>query len=112
MSASRPLLVDGDPLARRDYRLSPRASRLLLLTKLENVAAGWTADREPAEPQAARGTHFVTIAQKPLTPLSSWTPAEVAAKIIDVDTPGLVTQILSRLLYAKIRRPVFLLNDI
>lgn len=38
--------------------------------------------------------------------------AEVAAKIIDVDTPGLATQILSRLPYAKIRRPVFPLDDI
>ena len=38
--------------------------------------------------------------------------ANIAAKIIDVDTPGLATQILSRLPYAKIRRPVFPLEDI
>jgi microcystin degradation protein MlrC len=36
----------------------------------------------------------------------------VAKKIIDVDTPGLATQILSRLPYKKIRRPVFPLDDI
>src|SRR5262245_61454262 len=36
----------------------------------------------------------------------------VAKKIIDVDTPGLATQILSRLPYNRIRRPVFPLDDI
>lgn len=38
--------------------------------------------------------------------------AGIARKIIDVDTPGLATQILSRLPYRKIRRPVFPLDDI
>ena len=38
--------------------------------------------------------------------------ADIAGKIIDVDAPGLATQILSRLPYAKIRRPVFPLDDI
>jgi microcystin degradation protein MlrC len=38
--------------------------------------------------------------------------AGIASKIIDVDTPGLATQILSRLPYQKIRRPVFPLDDI
>lgn len=38
--------------------------------------------------------------------------ADIAGKIIDVDTPGLATQILSRLPYQKIRRPVFPLDDI
>jgi microcystin degradation protein MlrC len=38
--------------------------------------------------------------------------ADIAGKIIDVDTPGLATQILSRLPYEKIRRPVFPLDDI
>lgn len=38
--------------------------------------------------------------------------AEVARTFIDVDTPGLATQILSRLPYTKIRRPVFPLDDI
>ena len=38
--------------------------------------------------------------------------AGIAGKIIDVDAPGLATQILSRLPYAKIRRPVFPLDDI
>jgi microcystin degradation protein MlrC len=38
--------------------------------------------------------------------------AGVASKLIDVDTPGLATQILSRLPFQKIRRPVFPLDDI
>jgi microcystin degradation protein MlrC len=38
--------------------------------------------------------------------------AGVANKIIDVDTPGLATQVLSRLPFEKIRRPVFPLDDI
>ena len=38
--------------------------------------------------------------------------AGIASKFIDVDTPGLATQILSRLPYQKIRRPVFPLDDI
>jgi microcystin degradation protein MlrC len=38
--------------------------------------------------------------------------AGVAGKIIDVDTPGLATQVLSRLPFQKIRRPVFPLDDI
>ena len=38
--------------------------------------------------------------------------AEVARTFIDVDTPGLATQILNRLPYSKIRRPVFPLDDI
>jgi microcystin degradation protein MlrC len=38
--------------------------------------------------------------------------AETARTFIDVDTPGLATQILSRLPYTKIRRPVFPLDDI
>jgi microcystin degradation protein MlrC len=36
----------------------------------------------------------------------------LAKKIIDVDTPGLATQDLSRLPFKKIRRPVFPLDDI
>lgn len=36
----------------------------------------------------------------------------MAKKIIDVDTPGRATQILSRLPYSKIRRPVFPLDNI
>lgn len=36
----------------------------------------------------------------------------VARTFIDVDTPGLATQVLSRLPYQKIRRPVFPLDDI
>jgi microcystin degradation protein MlrC len=38
--------------------------------------------------------------------------AGIANKFIDVDTPGLATQILTRLPYQKIRRPVFPLDDI
>jgi microcystin degradation protein MlrC len=38
--------------------------------------------------------------------------AGLARKFIDVDTPGLATQIPSRLPYQKIRRPVFPLTDI
>jgi microcystin degradation protein MlrC len=38
--------------------------------------------------------------------------AGVASKIIDVDTPGLATQDLTRLPFRKIRRPVFPLDDI
>jgi microcystin degradation protein MlrC len=38
--------------------------------------------------------------------------AGVAKKFIDVDTPGLATQSLSRLPFQKIRRPVFPLDDI
>ncbi len=38
--------------------------------------------------------------------------AGIASKFIDVDTPGLATQIHSRLPYEKIRRPVFPLDDI
>ena len=38
--------------------------------------------------------------------------AGVASKFIDVDTPGLATQILTRLPFQKIRRPVFPLDDI
>src|SRR5713101_2954699 len=38
--------------------------------------------------------------------------AGVASKIIDVDTPGLATQVLSRLPFQKIRRPVFPLDNI
>lgn len=38
--------------------------------------------------------------------------ADTARTFIDVDTPGLATQILSRLPYTKIRRPVFPLDDI
>ncbi|MEW6301277.1 MAG: M81 family metallopeptidase, partial [Thermodesulfobacteriota bacterium] len=38
--------------------------------------------------------------------------AGIARKIIDVDTPGLATQILSRLPYRKIRRPIFPLDDL
>lgn len=38
--------------------------------------------------------------------------ARIASKIIDVDTPGLATPILSRLPYRKIRRPVFPLDDV
>ena len=37
---------------------------------------------------------------------------DIAGKMIDVDTPGLATQILSRLPYQKIRRPIFPLDDI
>jgi microcystin degradation protein MlrC len=36
----------------------------------------------------------------------------VARTFIDVDTPGLATQDLSRLPFKKIRRPVFPLDDI
>ena len=36
----------------------------------------------------------------------------IVCRVIDVDTPGLATQILSRLPYQKIRRPVFPLDDI
>jgi microcystin degradation protein MlrC len=36
----------------------------------------------------------------------------IAHTFIDVDTPGLATQVLSRLPYTKIRRPVFPLDDI
>ena len=38
--------------------------------------------------------------------------ADVARTFIDVDAPGLATQVLSRLPYTKIRRPVFPLDDI
>jgi microcystin degradation protein MlrC len=38
--------------------------------------------------------------------------AGLARTFIDVDAPGLATQILSRLPYSKIRRPVFPLDDI
>lgn len=38
--------------------------------------------------------------------------AGIARKVIDVDAPGLATQVLSRLPYTKIRRPVFPLDDI
>jgi len=38
--------------------------------------------------------------------------AGIGRTFIDVDTPGLATQILSRLPYHKIRRPVFPLDDI
>ncbi|MGH7934503.1 MAG: M81 family metallopeptidase [Candidatus Binataceae bacterium] len=38
--------------------------------------------------------------------------ADVARGFIDVDTPGLATQNLSRLPYTKIRRPVFPLDEI
>jgi len=38
--------------------------------------------------------------------------AGIAEKFIDVDTPGLATQMLSRLPYQKIRRPIFPLDDI
>jgi microcystin degradation protein MlrC len=38
--------------------------------------------------------------------------ADVARTFIDVDTPGLATQVLSRLPYTKIRRPVFPLDDL
>jgi len=38
--------------------------------------------------------------------------ASVARTFIDVDTPGLATQVLSRLPYTKIRRPVFPLDEI
>ena len=38
--------------------------------------------------------------------------AAVAQTFIDVDTPWLATQILSRLPYTKIRRPVFPLDEI
>jgi microcystin degradation protein MlrC len=37
--------------------------------------------------------------------------AGLARKFIDVDTPGLATQTLSRLPCQKIRRPVFPLDD-
>jgi microcystin degradation protein MlrC len=36
----------------------------------------------------------------------------IGRTFIDVDTPGLATQVLSRLPYSKIRRPVFPLDDI
>jgi len=36
----------------------------------------------------------------------------IARKFIDVDTPGLATQVLARLPYSRIRRPVFPLDDI
>ena len=36
----------------------------------------------------------------------------LATKIIDVDTPGLATQVMSRLPYENIRRPVFPLDEI
>jgi len=36
----------------------------------------------------------------------------VARKFIDVDAPGLATQMLARLPYSRIRRPVFPLDDI
>jgi microcystin degradation protein MlrC len=36
----------------------------------------------------------------------------IARKFIDVDAPGLATQVLTRLPYSKIRRPVFPLDDI
>jgi len=36
----------------------------------------------------------------------------VARKFIDVDAPGLATQVLARLPYSRIRRPVFPLDDI
>jgi microcystin degradation protein MlrC len=36
----------------------------------------------------------------------------IGRTFIDVDTPGLATQVLSRLPYTKIRRPVFPLDDI
>ena len=35
----------------------------------------------------------------------------MASKILDVDTPGLATQVLDRLPYEKIRRPVFPLDE-
>src|SRR6266478_6456007 len=38
--------------------------------------------------------------------------AGIARTFIDVDTPGLATQVLSRLQYTKIRRPVFPLDEI
>jgi microcystin degradation protein MlrC len=38
--------------------------------------------------------------------------AGIARTFIDVDTPGLATQVLSRLSYTKIRRPVFPLDEI
>jgi microcystin degradation protein MlrC len=38
--------------------------------------------------------------------------AGLAPTFIDVDAPGLATQVLSRLPYSKIRRPVFPLDDI
>ena len=38
--------------------------------------------------------------------------AELGRTFIDVDAPGLATQVLSRLPYSKIRRPVFPLDDI
>jgi len=38
--------------------------------------------------------------------------AGLARTFIDVDAPGLATQVLSRLPYSKIRRPVFPLDDI
>jgi microcystin degradation protein MlrC len=36
----------------------------------------------------------------------------IARKFIDVDTPGLATQVLARLPYSRIRRPVFPLDNI
>ena len=38
--------------------------------------------------------------------------AGIGRRFIDVDTPGLATQVLSRLPYTRIRRPVFPLDDI
>jgi microcystin degradation protein MlrC len=38
--------------------------------------------------------------------------AEIGRTFIDVDAPGLATQVLSRLPFSKIRRPVFPLDDI
>ena len=38
--------------------------------------------------------------------------AGIGKRFIDVDTPGLATQVLSRLPYTRIRRPVFPLDDI
>jgi microcystin degradation protein MlrC len=38
--------------------------------------------------------------------------AGIVKKVIDVDAPGLATQVLTRLPFSKIRRPVFPLDDI
>jgi microcystin degradation protein MlrC len=68
------------------------------------------------EPNHFRSLGIEPTARKILackSEMQHWAGLEgLARKFIDVDTPGLATQNLSRLPYSKIRRPVFPLDDV
>jgi hypothetical protein len=108
--------------ALKGIRLSGWEWRLKLANEARrmkpNRAINLDVDGESLQKEPAacldRSFHDRCVAHRRAHLIHSFRPGfdGVARKFIDVDAPGLATQVLARLPYSRIRRPVFPLDDI